>query len=338
MFSRCLHCESVDGMIPRLMRAGEKIWRMMGRRQGAAQDTHRTGAPGLLPPGADLASNTQIRFNGTDLARLSEGELRAYRGRRIAMIFQDPLTSLNPVMKVGAQIAEAVRAHAKVNRTAARQRAIALLGEVGIADPEQRVDSYPHQLSGGMRQRVMIAIALAGEPDLLVADEPTTALDVTVQAQILELLDRLRIARGMAVLLITHDLGIVAGRADRVLVMYAGRLAETATTTALLWKAPYTHGLFASIRGGPRALRGGRGFRRFRSGTMLRPDQWPTGCRCNIRAHPVATTTRINPARRGRNQPLGRLLGGGEGVPLPLRPGRRGLVRQALPLGWGLSA
>jgi oligopeptide/dipeptide ABC transporter ATP-binding protein len=276
---------AVDG-VSFTVSAGEVV-ALVGE-SGCGKTLTGLALPGLLPPGADLAKATQIRFKGTDLVPLSDGELRAYRGRRIAMIFQDPLTSLNPVMRVGAQIAEAIRAHRQVDRSAARQRAIALLGEVGIADPEQRVDSYPHQLSGGMRQRVMIAMALAGEPELLVADEPTTALDVTVQAQILELLDRLRTSRRMAVLLITHDLGIVAGRADRVLVMYAGRIAEMAPTTALFARPahPYTRGLFASI---PR-LEGRGGRLPSIRGTVPRPDQWPTGCRFHPRC-PVAIAT-----------------------------------------------
>jgi oligopeptide/dipeptide ABC transporter ATP-binding protein len=195
------------------------------------------------------------------------------------------MTSLNPVMRVGQQIGEAIHAHAKVSRHDARERILSLLAEVGIADPPSRIDAYPHQLSGGMRQRVLIAMALAAEPELLIADEPTTALDVTVQAQILELLDRLRAARGMAVLLISHDLGIVAGRADRVLVMYAGRIVESATTPQLFAHPahPYTRGLFASI---PRLDATTTRLTPIR-GTVPRPDQWPDGCRFNPRC-PVA--------------------------------------------------
>jgi len=241
--------------------------------------------PRLLPRGAQLGESSRIRFDDTELSGLTERELRAFRGRRIGMVFQDPMTSLNPVMRVGAQIAEAIHAHAKVARRTARERVMALLAEVGIADPASRIDAYPHQMSGGMRQRVLIAMALAAEPDLLIADEPTTALDVTVQAQILELLDRLRAARGMAVLLISHDLGVVAGRADRVLVMYAGRIVESAPTTALFAHPahPYTRGLFASI---PRLDANTTRLTPIR-GTVPRPDQWPGGCRFNPRC-PVA--------------------------------------------------
>jgi peptide/nickel transport system ATP-binding protein len=193
------------------------------------------------------------------------------------MIFQDPMTSLNPVFTVGDQIAEGVRAHLPVSRAEARERARTLLQEVGIPDPAGRLDAYPHQLSGGMRQRVMIAIALAAEPEILVADEPTTALDVTVQAQILEVLDRLRRARGMAVLLITHDLGIVAGRADRVSVMYAGQIVEEAPTPELFAHPshPYTQGLFASV---PR-ISGPVNRLTPIGGTVPAPTAWPAGCR-----------------------------------------------------------
>ena len=241
--------------------------------------------PRLLPENARLGAGTSLRMDGEELAALGESAMRPWRGRRIAMVFQDPMASLNPVMRVGAQIGEAITAHHAVPAAEVRRRAIALLAEVGIADPEERVDAYPHQLSGGMRQRVMIAMALAGEPSLLIADEPTTALDVTVQAQILELLDRLRRERGLAVLLITHDLGIVAGRADRVLVMYGGRIVEAADTAPLFAAPahPYTRGLFASI---PRLTGDGERLVPI-AGTVPPPDQWPDGCRFHPRC-PVA--------------------------------------------------
>ena len=193
------------------------------------------------------------------------------------MIFQDPMTSLNPVFTVGDQIAEGVRAHLPVSKADARERARALLQEVGLPDPAERLGAYPHQLSGGMRQRVMIAIALSAEPDILVADEPTTALDVTVQAQILEVLDELRRRRGMAVLLITHDLGIVAGRADRVAVMYAGQIVEEAPTGELFAHPshPYTQGLFASV---PRITGPVQRLTPI-GGTVPPPTAWPAGCR-----------------------------------------------------------
>jgi len=237
--------------------------------------------PRLLPANAVLGDRSRILLNGADLCSLNERALRDVRGRRIAMVFQDPMSSLNPVMRVGAQIAEAITAHARVSSAAACTRAVALLTEVGIADPGARVDAYPHQLSGGMRQRVMLAMALASEPDLLIADEPTTALDVTVQAQMLELLDTLRQARGMAVLLITHDLGIVAGRANRLMVMYAGRVVESGATAALFAAPahPYTRGLFASI---PRLEASTERLTPI-PGSVPPPDQWPSGCRFHPR-------------------------------------------------------
>jgi peptide/nickel transport system ATP-binding protein len=228
-------------------------------------------APGRIEPGSS------IRLGDTDILSLEGEALRHIRGRRIGMIFQDPMTSLNPVFSVGDQIAEGVRAHFDVSRAEARKRALRLLQEVGIPDPAERLKAYPHQLSGGMRQRVMIAIALSAEPEILVADEPTTALDVTVQAQILEVLDHLRAARGMAVLLITHDLGIVAGRADRVAVMYAGQIVEQAPTARLFASPshPYTQGLFASV---PR-ITGPVGRLTPIGGSVPPPTAWPEGCR-----------------------------------------------------------
>src|SRR6185503_9393248 len=196
------------------------------------------------PPGHILPGSV-IEFDGRNLLTVAAPELRAIRGNQIAMIFQEPMTSLNPVFTVGDQIAEAAIIHQHLSRRAARDRAIEMLRLVGIPDPDQRVDQYPHQMSGGMRQRVMIAMALVCHPKVLIADEPTTALDVTIQAQILELLERLQKEMGMSVMLITHDLGVVAGTVDRVLVMYAGQVVETAKTTELFDKPthPYTEGL-----------------------------------------------------------------------------------------------
>ena len=231
----------------------------------------------LVPAPGRVDSGSTIRLGDTDVLALEGEALRRIRGKRIGMIFQDPMTSLNPVFTVGDQIAEGVRAHARISKADARERARSLLQEVGIPDPAGRFDAYPHQLSGGMRQRVMIAIALAAEPDILVADEPTTALDVTVQAQILEVLDELRRQRGMAVLLITHDLGIVAGRADRVAVMYAGQIVEEAPTLELFEHPshPYTQGLFASV---PR-ITGPVARLTPIAGTVPPATAWPSGCR-----------------------------------------------------------
>jgi oligopeptide/dipeptide ABC transporter ATP-binding protein len=245
----------------------------------------------LIPPPGRIDDGSSVTLDGSDILALKPDALRKVRGRRIAMIFQDPMTSLNPVFRIGDQITEVIHAHFTVSRSDAREQAVALLREVGIPDPEERLRAYPHQLSGGMRQRVMIAIALAGQPELLIADEPTTALDVTVQAQILELLDHLRQTRDMAMLLITHDLGIVAGRADHVAVMYAGQLIETAPTRELFDNPshPYTQGLFASV---PR-LSGPVGRLMPIAGTVPPPSAWPAGCRfrprCPIK-HPKSET------------------------------------------------
>jgi peptide/nickel transport system ATP-binding protein len=191
----------------------------------------------------------RILFEGRDLLALSEEEMRRIRGNDIAMIFQDPLSALHPLHKVGSQLVEAVRAHRDLDRAAARERAIELLGLVGIPDPARGVEEYPHEFSGGMRQRAMIAMALANEPKLLIADEPTTALDVTVQAQILTLLERLQSELSMAIVIVTHDLGVVAEMAEEIAVMYAGRIVESAPA-GLLFSAPehpYTWGLLRSI-------------------------------------------------------------------------------------------
>jgi oligopeptide/dipeptide ABC transporter ATP-binding protein len=203
---------------------------------------------GLLPKNVAQVSGSAV-FDGQELVDLGEEKLRAVRGAGIGMIFQDPMTSLNPVLTVERQIGEALRAHAKVSDKAVRARARELLEEVGIPDAEARLRAYPHQLSGGMRQRVMIAIALAGEPRVLIADEATTALDVTVQAQILELVERVQDEHGMAVVWITHDLGVVAGLADHVLVMYAGRCVEEGAVDVVFERPahPYTRGLLGAL-------------------------------------------------------------------------------------------
>lgn len=201
----------------------------------------------IYPPGKIVEGS--IKFKGEELTKASDERLREIRGNDIAMIFQDPMTSLNPVYRVGEQIAEALRLHRKLDKKAAWNAAIEAMREVAIPSPERRVNDYPHQLSGGMRQRVMIAMALACDPELLIADEPTTALDVTIQAQILELLDELRRSRRLAVLLITHDLGVVAEVADRVCVMYTGKVVEESGVDELFAdpKHPYTRGLLRSV-------------------------------------------------------------------------------------------
>ncbi len=201
----------------------------------------------IAPPGKIVAG--EILFEGRNLLQVSNSEMRAVRGNDIAMIFQDPMTSLNPVFTVGEQIAEALRLHRNLSRREARQGAIEAMREVSIPDPALRASDYPHQLSGGMRQRVMIAMALACDPKVLIADEPTTALDVTIQAQILELLSALRKTRELAVLLITHDLGVVAEVAERVAVMYTGRIVEQSPVDELFArpKHPYTEGLLRSV-------------------------------------------------------------------------------------------
>jgi peptide/nickel transport system ATP-binding protein len=203
----------------------------------------------LQPPGQIV--NGRILFEGQDLLTLCERDMRAVRGARISLIFQEPMTALNPVMRVGDQVAEALTAHSMANRTEARRRAVELLDAVRIPDPIRRVRDYPHQLSGGMRQRVMIAIALACRPPLVIADEPTTALDVTIQAQMLDLIRQLQAEFGLALLLITHDFGVVAEMADRVAVMKAGRIVETGPVREIL-RTPsheYTRQLLAAVPG-----------------------------------------------------------------------------------------
>ena len=214
---------------------------------GAGKTTLAKCVLGLLPKRTARIHSGEIFYDGTDLLKASEADMRKVRGAHIAMIFQDPMTSLNPVLTVGEQIAEAVENHEKCSSSQARARAEEMLELVGI--PAQRIDEYPHQFSGGMKQRVVIAIALACEPKLLIADEPTTALDVTIQAQILELMMDLKEKLGMAIIMITHDLGIVASMCERIAVMYAGRIVEYGTTDDIFYnpKHEYTKGLLKSI-------------------------------------------------------------------------------------------
>ena len=216
---------------------------------GSGKSVHALSILRLLPEPPAKVVGGEILFNGKDLLKMSHEEMRKIRGNRIAMIFQEPMTSLNPVLKVGEQIAEAIVLHQGATQEQAWAKAVDLLKKVGIPHPEERVNDYPHQFSGGMRQRAMIAIALSCEPDVLIADEPTTALDVTIQAQILDLIRQLQQQSGTAVVLITHDLGVVAEMADRVAVMYGGQIVEEAAVVDLFTdpKHPYTVGLLGSV-------------------------------------------------------------------------------------------
>jgi oligopeptide/dipeptide ABC transporter ATP-binding protein len=236
----------------------------------------------LNPVPPTVYEGGQILFRGKDLLTLPEAGLRKVRGNEIAMIFQEPMTSLNPVYTVGEQVQEVLELHKGMKAAAARAQTVDLFRQVGIPAPETRVDSYPHQMSGGMKQRVMIAMALACQPALLIADEPTTALDVTIQAQILALLAAMRERTGMAILLITHSLGVVAETADHVVVMYAGHIVERAPTAELFARPrhPYTFGLLESLP--ERHVLGERRLREI-SGTVPNPLQWPSGCRFRTR-------------------------------------------------------
>jgi oligopeptide/dipeptide ABC transporter ATP-binding protein len=259
-------------------------------------------APGRIESGRILLGPPRDAVAGTapiDLVTLPEPRLREIRGGRIGMIFQEPMTSLNPVFTVGDQVAEAVLLHKACGREEARTRALEMLRLVRLADPERRLDEYPHQLSGGMRQRVMIAMALACEPDLVIADEPTTALDVTIQAQILDLLADLRRRLGTAILLITHDLGVVAETCDEVAVMYAGRIVERAAAATLFARPlhPYTIGLLAA-RPDPEARPSSDGRRpplRTIPGMVPPPLEFPSGCRFHPRCAAARTGSTAAP-------------------------------------------
>jgi peptide/nickel transport system ATP-binding protein len=243
---------------------------------GAGKSLTGSAVIGLLQPPGRIAAGT-IRLSGQRIDDLDQGEQRRIRGKRIGAIFQDPLTSLDPLFSVGRQLTETVRTHfPSISSQEARSRALRLLVEVGIADPATRFNQYPHQFSGGMRQRIVIALALAGEPELIIADEPTTALDVSIQAQILALLKRLARTHDTAIMLVTHDMGVIAEMADRVAVMYAGRLIEIGPVEDVVRRAahPYTAGLMASI---PSLSRQPDRLAQI-EGSMPRLGDWPAGC------------------------------------------------------------
>ncbi|MFD4507383.1 ABC transporter ATP-binding protein [Streptomyces sp. NPDC058457] len=253
---------------------------------GSGKSVTAKAVMGMLPRGAGCSGH--ILFRGRDLLTLSQSERRKIWGAQVAMVLQDPGRSLNPVVRVERQLTEGMRRHLGVGRAEARGRAVDLLVEVGVPDPERRLRNYPHELSGGMRQRVMIAIALACEPDLVIADEPTTALDVTVQRQVLDLLRRIQRDRGTALMLISHDLAVVAGRTDRTAVMYAGRLAEVGATRAV-FTAPrhrYTHALLEAV---PTIDHERHTPLRLIPGTLPDPVAPPAGCRFGPRCTAVRT-------------------------------------------------
>lgn len=256
---------------------------------------------GLLDKPVEVTSG-QILFKGQDLRKSSQKELRSIRGNRIAMIFQDPMSTLNPVLRVDTQMMEVVHAHESVSKKAAWERARDALGMVGIPSPEERLSAYPHQFSGGMRQRVAIAIALLMSPDLIIADEPTTALDVTIQAQILSIVQKLAREKGTALIWVTHDLSVVAGLAERLSVMYAGRIVEQGSTADLLRRPlhPYTNGLIASL-----PAHNQRGVRLKQiSGTTPSVTNMPKGCAFHPRCSSATEICLIPPAL----EPVGRRL------------------------------
>jgi peptide/nickel transport system ATP-binding protein len=257
---------------------------------GAGKSLTGTAIIGLLEPPGRVAGG-EIRLNGQRIDDLSREDMRHIRGKRIGMVFQDPLTSLNPLYRVGDQIIETIRAHLPLNERQARARAIELLTEVGIQGAERRIDAYPHEFSGGMRQRVVLALALCAEPDLIIADEPTTALDVSIQAQIIQLLKRLCRERGTAVMLITHDMGVIAETANRVAVMYAGRIVEIGPVREVIKSAhhPYTRGLMGSIP----SIEGTGDRLTQIPGSMPRLTAIPRGCAFNPRCPHVFDRCRI---------------------------------------------
>ncbi len=262
---------------------------------GAGKSMTGNAVIGLLDRPARITSG-EIWLNGRRIDQLKGEALRTVRGKEIGMVFQDPLTSLNPLLQIGDQLTETMLAHLDITEADARKRAVAALDEVGIPAAAWRIDSYPHEFSGGMRQRVVIALALCAEPSLVIADEPTTALDVSVQAQIISLLRRLCRERGTAVMLVTHDMGVIAEAADRVAVMYAGRLAELGPVRDVIQRPrhPYTEGLMGST---PLASRGQARLRQI-PGSMPRLGRLPTGCAFNPRCPKVQDKCRQDPTPR----------------------------------------
>lgn len=260
---------------------------------GAGKSMAGNAVIGLLNPPARIATG-EIRVNGTRIDHLKGDAMRRLRGKHIGMVFQDPLTSLNPLLRIGDQITETILAHLNVSRSEAEKRAIHALDEVGIPGARERINSYPHEFSGGMRQRVVIALALCAEPSLIIADEPTTALDVSVQAQIIALLKNLCKERGTAVMLITHDMGVIAEAADRVAVMYAGKLAELGPVREVLTtpRHPYTHGLMGST---PLASAGRARLHQI-PGAMPRLDSLPDGCAFHPRCPHAQAKCKADPA------------------------------------------
>jgi oligopeptide/dipeptide ABC transporter ATP-binding protein len=277
--------KAVDGVSFRIDRG--EVLGLVGE-SGCGKSVSAFSILRLVPSPPGQYAGGEIRLEGEDLLKMSEERIRSVRGNVISMIFQEPMTSLNPIMTVGRQVSEAILQHHAISKQEARRSAIEMLGRVGISSPEARFDSYPHQLSGGMSQRAMIAMSLVCRPRLLIADEPTTALDVTIQAQILNLLAELQREFEMSVLLITHDLGVVAEACDRVAVMYAGKIVEYTSVPQLFERPmhPYTHGLFRSLprltaRKGPLAVI---------PGAVPSPLDFPSGCRFRTRC-PIARDT-----------------------------------------------
>jgi peptide/nickel transport system ATP-binding protein len=291
-FTRAGVVKAVDGVSFSV--GGGQVLGLVGE-SGSGKTVTGFSIIGLVDPPGRIAGGS-IWYQGHDLAKLSENEMRALRGNRIAMIFQDPMMTLNPVLRIDTQMIETVLAHTKVSREEARRRSRDALGMVGIPSPDERLLAYPHQFSGGMRQRVAIAIALLHNPDLLIADEPTTALDVTIQAQILAEVQKLAIEHGTALIWITHDLSVIAGLADQIAVMYAGRIVEAGDASTILDRPlhPYTHGLIGSV---PSRNKRGEKLRQI-PGMTPSLLSLPSGCAFRLRCAHADAACEAEPAVR----------------------------------------